>query len=129
MTAPLSALYAGLAGLLLLALAALVVRERWRSRVGLGDGGDPRLARAIAAHRNAVEYVPVGLVLMLVAEMNHLAPEWLHLAGASLLAGRLLHAVGLSRASGRSAGRLYGTLLTWLTIAALAVFDIAVALA
>ena len=129
MTVATTALYAGLSGLLMLALAAMVVRERWRARVGHGDGGDPRLARAIAVHRNAVEYVPLALVLLLVAELNLLGEAWLHLAGGALLVGRMLHAIGLWHASGTSPGRLYGTLLTWLVIAALAVFDVAVALA
>lgn len=49
-------------------------------------------------------------------ELNH-APFWaVHLAGATLIVGRLLHAWGLSHTSGTSFGRFTGTVLTWLVL-------------
>ena len=120
MAAPVTAIYAALSALMLLALAGLVVRARWATRTALGTGTDPRMERAVRVHGNFVEYVPIALVLMLVAELNGLPPLALHAAGIALLASRLLHAWGLSRQSARSFGRFWGTLGTWLTLLALA---------
>ncbi|MCU0975650.1 MAG: MAPEG family protein [Steroidobacteraceae bacterium] len=120
MAAPVTALYAALSGILLLVLAALVVRARWATRTALGTGTDPRMERAVRVHANFVEYVPLALLLLLLAELNGLPPIALHAAGLALVVSRVLHAWGLSRHSARSFGRFWGTLGTWITIAALA---------
>ena len=121
--------YAGLIALLAVALAARVVRLRLRHKVGIGDGGIPELARAIRAHGNLIEYAPLVLVLLLIAELGAALPAaWLHVAGAVIVGGRLLHAWGLSRSAGRSPGRFVGTALTWFAILALALVLIARAL-
>ena len=121
MSAPITAIYAALAGLMLLALAGLVVKARWRYKTGLGTGSEPGMERAVRVHANFVEYVPLTLLLLLLAEVNGVAAWALHAAGAVLLLSRLLHAWGLSQTSGRSFGRFYGTLGTWLTLLGLAV--------
>lgn len=107
------ALYAALNGLIVLVLALLVVRQRFRTKVMLGDGGDPALLRAQRAHGNAIEYVPLVLVLLLAMAGLRTSMLMLHVVGGLLTAGRILHAVGLSRSAGTSAGRALGTLLTW----------------
>ena len=115
-----TAIYSGFLGLLLLALSYRVTRHRQRAKIGIGDGGDPDLARAIRAHANFVEYVPLALLLLLACELAGGPPWLLHGAGAVLLASRALHAQGLSGASGLSPGRFYGTLGTWIVLLALA---------
>ena len=70
MSVPITALYAGVCAFVLLALAARVIRLRWALKVGIGDGGERTLNRAIRVHGNAAEYVPIALVLMLVAELG-----------------------------------------------------------
>jgi uncharacterized membrane protein YecN with MAPEG domain len=119
-----TALYAGLACLLLLVLGAMVSRERGRAHVGLGDGGNPELLRAIRAHANAVEWVLPVLLLLLVAELNRAPALFLHVCGIALLVGRVLHAVGLRRGAGTSTGRFAGTGLTWLTLVVLAAWNL-----
>ena len=47
-------LWSGLLGLLYLALAGLVVRHRYRAKVGVGDGGDP----ALPALRSRAQALP-----------------------------------------------------------------------
>lgn len=111
--APVTALYAGLCALLLLLLAALVVNQRRVFKVGLGDGGHEPLARAMRVQANFVEYVPLSLVLMLLLEINGLSAKWLHMAGVVLIGSRLLHAWGFSHSSGRSFGRMAGTVGTF----------------
>lgn len=120
MHAPVTALYAGLLALLLIALASRIPLLRRKHRVGIGSGGHADLALAARVHGNATEYVPVALILLLLAELNGL-PAWsLHLAGSGLLLARIVHAAGLGREAGYSAGRFAGTALTWLVIVALA---------
>ncbi|TLM77717.1 MAPEG family protein [Microbulbifer harenosus] len=124
-----TALYAGLCALLVLALAFKVVGFRRGKKVGIGTGGDKEGSILIRAHANAVEYIPLALILMLIAELNGLAPLWLHCLGGALVFARLLHAIGLiGGKGGYHPGRFFGTLLTWLVIATLALIDIAAVL-
>jgi uncharacterized membrane protein YecN with MAPEG domain len=114
-----TALYAALAALLLIALSVRVIAVRRRAGVALGDGGDAALSRRIRAHGNFIEYVPLALLLMLLMEMLGL-PAWLlHALGIGLLGGRLVHAWSLSAAS--ITGRVAGMMLTFTVLAAGAV--------
>lgn len=116
MTTPITAFYAALFGLLLISLSARIPIWRRRLRVGIGTGGEEALARLIRVHGNFTEYVPTALLLLLMNEMNGSATLLLHSAGIALLAGRILHAFGLSAVSGMSFGRFWGTAVTWLVI-------------
>ena len=119
-----TALYAGLLGLLLIALAVRVSRLRFTLKILLGDGGDARLARAIRAHGNAVEWVLPTLVLLLVGELNRAPALMLHACGLALVVGRLLHAFGVSATAGSSFGRSVGSALSWGALVLLALWDI-----
>ena len=111
-----TALYAGLLGLLDLGLSFAVVDVRRRARVGIGDGGDPLLGRRIRVHGNFSEYVPFALLLVGMAEANGAPALLVHGLGAALLIGRALHAWGLATSTGSSPGRFAGTVLTWLVL-------------
>ncbi len=124
MSLTITALYASLAGLLLLFLSFRVVRWRRKLSVGLGDGGQENLLRAQRTQANFIEYVPIALILLAAAESQGLAGWLLQTAGAILMLARLLHAWGLSQSSGRSFGRYWGTLLTWVVILALSFANI-----
>lgn len=106
-------LFASLHALLMLLLAVRVVGHRRSAKIGLGDGGDKLLAKKVRAHANFVEYVPTALILLALLELSGLAALWLWICGGTLLLGRVLHAVGLSRSAGVSFGRFWGILLTW----------------
>jgi len=124
MHAPITALYAGLLGLLMLVLAFRVVAVRRATAIGLGDGGNALLFSRIRIHGNAAEYVPLALLLMLVLELNGASPRELHVMGIALLVGRLAHAQGLSFSEGVSPGRLVGNVLTWGVILVAAVQNV-----
>jgi uncharacterized membrane protein YecN with MAPEG domain len=111
-----SGIYLALALLLVLGLSARVVWLRNSRRVPLGDGGIPELAKAIRAHANAVEYLPLSLLALVLLDWEQTRPLWLHLFGSCLLLGRLLHAWGLSHHRGYSFGRATGMALTWLSM-------------
>ena len=111
-----TAIYAALLGLLYIGLALMVVVARRAARVGLGAGENRRLEQAIRTHANCGEYVPLALILLLLLEQTGLPTYALHVCGGALLAGRVLHAWGLSHSATISFGRTYGTLMTWMVI-------------
>jgi uncharacterized membrane protein YecN with MAPEG domain len=108
------AFYAAINALIMIVLGMLVVRARVRTRTEIGDGGDPALLGPLRAHANNTEYVPLAIVLMMLLYALDASVIVIHAVGVTLTLGRLLHAVGLTRNVGTSAGRLAGMVLTWL---------------
>ncbi len=113
-------LYAALATVLILVLAARVIAYRRRHKIGLGDGDDGELRKRIRAHGNAIEYLPFGLILLLLLELNQTVPLLLHVFGIVLIFARLAHAWGVSRHGGISPGRMVGVVLTFAVLLAMA---------
>ena len=109
-----AALWVGLHLILLLVLSVLVVRQRRAHGVVFGDADVPALALAVRAFGNATEYVPAGLIAIVTLAVVGAPPTIVHIAGLTLLLGRVAHAVGLSRSGGASIGRTVGVTLTWL---------------
>lgn len=116
-----SSLYIGLAALLLLVLSLRVIQLRYRYRTEIGDGGHPGLARAIRAQANFVEYVPLALLVILMADLVGHAKWTVHVMGIALLVGRVAHAYGLTAEPGPNVGRSLGVGLTVLVLIAGAV--------
>jgi uncharacterized membrane protein YecN with MAPEG domain len=121
---PLTALYAAPLTLLLIALAVLTIRARRSSRIPLGTEGDAALLRAARAHANCAEYAPLGLLLLALAEANG-AGALVHAAGAPLLLGRALHALGVSRAPEDFRLRVAGMALTFASLGVAALLALA----
>jgi uncharacterized protein len=88
--------YAGLLAVFYVALSAYVIKARFQHKVSLGDGGVPVLTARIRAHANFAEYVPFALILMLFVEDSG-ADMFVHVLGIMLIAGRLFHAVALTK--------------------------------
>jgi uncharacterized membrane protein YecN with MAPEG domain len=112
MPLPVTALYAALLGLLFGVLTLLVVKGRIGSGVMLGTGEDRRLYRAVRAHANFAEFVPLALLLMALNEGLRVSSFLLHGLGIVLVLARVLHAIGLSREPDLRAGRGPGAVLT-----------------
>ncbi|HHR5881286.1 TPA: MAPEG family protein [Providencia alcalifaciens] len=90
-----SSLYAVLGALLILKLSLNVVKLRNQYRVSVGDGGFSELQTAIRVHGNAIEYIPISLILLLLMEMNGAKVWMIHVCGILLIASRILHSYGL----------------------------------
>jgi uncharacterized membrane protein YecN with MAPEG domain len=105
-------LYVGLNLLILLVLGVMVMVRRNKAQIGIGDGGDETLVRASRAHGNGAEWTPAALIGLLAAAALGAPAIAIHVLGIMLTVGRLLHGWGLSRNSGRSIGRVLGSLLT-----------------
>ena len=109
-------IYAAALTLLFIVLSARVIAVRQSNRVSLGDAGHPDLLGRIRAHGNFAEYVPLGVILLLMAELAGTSPVLLHLSGLLLLAGRICHAWALS-GRGRFGARTIGMLMTFAALA------------
>ena len=116
-----SSIYAGILALLIVWLSLNVIKLRRANKVRLGDGGIPQLQNAIRAQGNATEYVPIALVLLVLLELSGAYPLLVHLGGAAIIIGRLLHAKGLLTDNLRF--RVLGMQITIFTIVSLAVSD------
>jgi uncharacterized membrane protein YecN with MAPEG domain len=123
-----TALYAAPLALLFLVLSVRVIQRRRSGQVALGDGGDGLLLRRMRVHANFSEYVPLALILLGLAESLSAPTLLLHGGGIALLAGRVCHAVGVSRAQEDFRLRVVGIALTISVIASLAVAIFALAL-
>lgn len=104
---------------LVIGLVLRVVYLRRRYGVGIGSGDHRDLSRAIRAHANAMETIPLALVLMLIAELAGAGQTLLLAGGSVLVVGRCIHAFGLSAHAGYSFGRFFGMIMT---IAAMLIF-------
>ena len=126
MTLPLqiTALYASLFGVMCVMLMVVVIRLRRGLKIGLGDGGNRDLQQAIRVHGNAIECVPIFLLLLAILEINHGSAMLLHGFGAVFLFARILHAWGLYVTSGASVGRIAGTAITMTLLVTLAIANL-----
>ncbi|MDJ0826729.1 MAG: MAPEG family protein [Rhodobacter sp.] len=118
-------LYAGLLALLFIYLSLQVVRARTAHKVSVGDGGERAVVKAMRVQANCAEYVPIGLILLALAELQGM-PVWLvHVIGAAFTAGRILHAYGFGATPQVVPARVWGMYLTVTAIALLALANIA----
>ena len=109
-----SALYVVLGALLLIKLSYDVVRLRMQYRVAFGDGGFYELQTAIRVHGNAVEYIPIAAVLLVLMEMNGAEVWMIHICGLMLMVGRLMHYYGLRNREAH--WRRFGMTATYLSL-------------
>ncbi len=118
-------LYAALCGLLLILLSRRVIQQRRRFKVALGDAAEPEMLRAVRVQANFVEYAPIALILMALAELQGHAPWLLHGIGLLLICGRLLHAFGVAREPENLRFRVAGMALTFAAIAIASLMNLA----
>jgi uncharacterized membrane protein YecN with MAPEG domain len=120
--------FAGLLALLYVALGVRVIRARNTFRISIGDKGNAALQRCIRVHSNFAEYVPMALLLLLTLELAGAASWTLWILGAALLAGRLLHAYGVSQDPEPLPFRIAGMILTFSVLILTALANLALAI-
>lgn len=113
MTLAVTPIYAVLLTLILLVLSFRVIFARRSEKFAYGDNDSKRNQAKIRAQANWVEYVPITVLLMLMAEINGVSALLLHLTGAVLLVGRALHGYGMSYNPRWFHGRVWGMQLTF----------------
>lgn len=118
---PVSSIFICAAAAWILALSVLTMITRVQEKVDLGEGKSPKLLRAIRAQANAVEYLPIFGLLLILAEVQGAAQLPLQLLGATMMLGRVLHAASLLIVEPKYKHlnvRIPGMMLTWLSLGA-----------
>ena len=119
-----TSLIASTAAIIFISLSLGVIKLRRRNQVRIGTGGVEELERAIRAHANFAEYVPIGLILIACLEANG-ATWWLVLLpGIALLLGRIVHAVGVQEPPPNIKNRVLGMKITFFTLIALVILNL-----
>jgi hypothetical protein len=105
--------YVALLTLIFLFLSVRTLRLRKRLQIGIGDGGNPQLLRAMRVHSNFAEYVPLCLVLLLLVEGQGAPALLVHGLCVGLLVGRVSHAFGVSQPKEDYRFRIFGMASTF----------------
>lgn len=120
-----TAFYAGILALILLALSVrVVIVARIKGHVALGTGGKDELLPVIRAQANFSEYVPLALLLMAFNEFSGSSSSLIHILGIALVVARIAHPFGLRLAGDPPLPRLVGFGLTFLVLLTAAVVAI-----
>ena len=109
---PVTAICAALLGALMVFMTASLALHRRRKLVSYGDGGDGQFAKRLRGQGNAVEQIPISLILLGFAEatQNPVAVIWL--IAALMISGRFLHAWQFWNRGGIFFFRPFGVALT-----------------
>ncbi|MGL4490050.1 MAG: MAPEG family protein [Rhizobiaceae bacterium] len=116
-----TALYAALLTPLFIYLSVQVIKLRRSEKVGVGDGDNKLIVRAMRVQANFAEYVPFALLLLAFAESLGTSSWLMHGLGIALLLGRLSHAYGVSRTPEQLKFRVRGMMLTFAVLAIAAI--------
>lgn len=117
-----TALYASVLAGLLIWLSFQVINQRRDNKVMYADGGVEKLTIARTAQGNAVDYIPITLILMGLAEFNGAGVFWIHLTGLVFCAGRFIHARAILNESLK--GRIKGMKLTFAAMVGLILLNL-----
>ncbi len=90
-----SVIYAVISAALIIYLSFEVIKTRRRLQISVGDGNNEDLQTVQGAQSNAIEYLPISLLLLFYLEYNGASIWLIHLAGIALVTGRIVHARGL----------------------------------
>ena len=111
--------YVAVLGLIFIPITLRVGLYRVNNKIDLGDGGDKKLLRIMRAQANFIETVPLVAIMLVLMELAGASSAWLHSVGGLLVAGRVLHYIGLSGMGpfiGRPIG-IFATLISYLVAA------------
>ncbi|MBR9861974.1 MAG: hypothetical protein GYB24_00850 [Rhodobacteraceae bacterium] len=95
MPLPITSLYAAILALMLIVLTYYVILGRARSGISILHGEDMALATRIRQHGNFIEFVPMALIVMALAEFGGANSMALHIAGVLLVVARIAQPFGM----------------------------------
>lgn len=108
-----TALCAGILGVVGVVLAGHVGSYRGKAKVSIGDGGDAELLCRIRKQGNFTEYVPLALIILGLLEMSGGAGNMaIGIMGALLVISRALHPLGMKTDGSQSMLRFVGMIGT-----------------
>jgi hypothetical protein len=117
-------LYAGLLGLMSIAIAYKAGSMRGKSGISLGHGDNKELLLAMRRHANFAEFVPMALIIIALLEMNGVPKLAVHAMGASLVLFRACHAIGIGADNLAGKGRYVGAAGTALLTVVISIWAI-----
>lgn len=120
-----TSIFASVLALMFIKLSMDVIGFRRKNKVAIGDGGVPELERAIRAHGNFAEYVPLGLFLIGALELNDAPLELIAPLGVLLIVGRYYHAKGINEPPPEFSNRVLGMKITFAALGLSALSNIA----
>ena len=122
-----STLLTSIIAIWLLILSARVIALRGVSflkLVSFNNFGEEALQRAVRAQGNLIEYAPIFLILLFIAEYNGAHPHMLYMTATLFIISRFMHGVAFGFMKYSPFLRICGTLLTFLCILILSISNI-----
>ena len=95
MLIPITGLYTGLTIILAIVLGMGIGLYRGKTKISIGDGGDPEVLLRMRRHGNLLETAALTLLAMGIIEMNGADPLLLHGLGSVYILARIAHPIGL----------------------------------
>ncbi len=114
--------YASILALLICWLSMNVIKLRRSNKVKYADGDCLELQIARSAQSNAVDYIPITLILLFALEFNGGHLILLHLIGITFVIARILHCRSIL--ADQLKGRVLGMKMTFGVIVTLAILNL-----
>ena len=122
-----STLLTSIIAIWLLILSARVIALRGVSFLkffSFNNFGEEALQRSVRAQGNLIEYAPIFLILLFIAEYNGAHPHMLYMTATLFMIARLMHGFVFGFMKYSPFLRVGGTLLTFLCILILSISNI-----
>lgn len=114
--------YTSILVIIFLILSALAITARVKSGINLGLSSDhDDLTKKVRAHGNFAEYIPLALLMLVLAEVSKFPSVALHIYGVALIVGRLFHVFGIYSGKTKIPYRVIGMSIT---LTAMGIFGI-----
>ncbi|OAO00043.1 MAPEG family protein [Parasphingorhabdus sp.] len=126
MTVPVTAMTAAILTLLFIFLSFQVVKQRVRTETSFGAGNDEHMDMVRGCQSNLIEYTPITLIMLALLELSSAHHLSLMVLAVIFMIARFLHPFGMHQHQAGKGLRLrqIAMLMTWLVMAALALWTI-----
>jgi len=124
---PVTTITVAILALIFLKLSFGIIKIRKENKILLGEGKNESLMRAVRAHGNFCEHIPITLFLIICLELNGFYWFVITFFVAIFLVGRILHFMGILGDEVKNKSltkRVWGMTLTFLAIILLAIANI-----
>ncbi|PCJ90722.1 MAG: glutathione S-transferase [Hyphomicrobiales bacterium] len=113
-------IYTALNTFILVWLSHATGNLRRKHRISIGDGGNKHLTRIMRGHANAIENMPITLLMLAIAALIGTPIFVLHIMGILFTIGRVLHAWHFIQEDASMKSRFAGFGLSFIVSAILA---------
>jgi hypothetical protein len=107
-------------------LSFKVIKIRQSNKIIIGSGNNENLKRAIRAHGNFIEYVPLFLILSFFLEINSLPRIILAIFGIIFIYGRFCHFRGIEKGEDGIKLRIRAMKITFIILVILAFLNLVI---